>query len=485
MLLTKEIEIRIAGNVGQYYKKNNIDVKFNQINKLPIQVINPESHLIIDAKCDVCGKEVKVQYRRYNQSISRGGYYTCSSKCGSQKRKDTCIEKYGCENFVKTDDFKEKSQQTNLKKWGEKHFRQSEKWKINNGKNETCKRKNTQFKKFLLDNPNVVGQTDENFIVNCQLHGEVEIPKGIFSNRKIYRTELCAKCNPINPNVSGKEILLKKMIGELYEGDIVTSYKVNRKEIDIFIPELKIGFEFNGLRWHSEKFINKNYHIDKTKLCESNGIRLIHIFEDDFDYKTEIVRSMVKNLLGKSTKIYGRKTEIKKITDKNIVKKFLTENHLQGFVNSNYNYGLYYGGELISMMTFMKVRKILNNKSEEGSYELIRFCNKLNYSVVGGASKLFSGFINEISPKNIISYCDISWASGNLYYNLGMEYIGLTKPNYHYVVNDRRESRIKYQKHKLVKDGYDEKLTERQIMIGREIYRIYNCGNKVFKLNLK
>ena len=88
----------------------------------------------------------------------------------------------------------------------------------------------------------MVGQTDENFIVNCQLHGEVEIPKGIFSNRKIYRTELCTKCNPINPNVSGKEILLKKMIGELYEGDIVTSYKVNRKEIDIFIPELKNWF---------------------------------------------------------------------------------------------------------------------------------------------------------------------------------------------------------------------------------------------------
>ena len=46
MLITKELEIRIAGNVGQYYKQNNIDIKFNQINKLPIEVVNPESHLI-------------------------------------------------------------------------------------------------------------------------------------------------------------------------------------------------------------------------------------------------------------------------------------------------------------------------------------------------------------------------------------------------------------------------------------------------------
>ena len=94
-----------------------------------------------------------VKKLRYNivdiiSQLVVGDIILVPQKCGSQKRKDTCIEKYGCENFVKTDNFKEKSQQTNLKKWGEKHFRQSEKWKINNGKNETCKRKNTQFKKF-------------------------------------------------------------------------------------------------------------------------------------------------------------------------------------------------------------------------------------------------------------------------------------------------------------------------------------------------
>ena len=71
MLLTKEIEIRIAGNVGQYYKKNNIDVKFNQINKLPIEVVNPESHLIIDAKCDICGNEKKISYKRYLENINK------------------------------------------------------------------------------------------------------------------------------------------------------------------------------------------------------------------------------------------------------------------------------------------------------------------------------------------------------------------------------------------------------------------------------
>ena len=86
MLITKELELKISGNVYHFYKKNNIHVEKNKINKLPIELVNPQSHLIVDAKCDVCDKEVKIQYRRYNQSLNRGGYYTCSSKCAKEKR---------------------------------------------------------------------------------------------------------------------------------------------------------------------------------------------------------------------------------------------------------------------------------------------------------------------------------------------------------------------------------------------------------------
>ena len=181
--------------------------------------------------------------------------------------------------MFKTDNFKQKSKKTSLTKWGSEHFRQSEKWKNLNGDKEKQKRKNTIFKHFLDNNPNVVGQDEENFIVNCSVHGDIKLPKEVFSNRKIIGTELCAKCNPVESNISGKEVLLSKLIGELYGGEIINSYKVKRKEIDIFLPELNLGFEFNGLRWHSELFKNKNYHLDKTKLCNEHGIRLIHIFE--------------------------------------------------------------------------------------------------------------------------------------------------------------------------------------------------------------
>ena len=67
MLITKELNVRISGNVRDYYIKNNIEVNFNQVNTLPINLVNPQSHLLVDAKCDICNKEVKIQYRRYNQ----------------------------------------------------------------------------------------------------------------------------------------------------------------------------------------------------------------------------------------------------------------------------------------------------------------------------------------------------------------------------------------------------------------------------------
>lgn len=483
MLITKELEIRIAGNVYTYYRQNNIEVIPNKINKLPIELVNPKSHIIVDARCDVCNKEVKVQLRRYNQSIEKGGYYSCSSKCGSNKRKETCLNKWGSSNFVETDEFKVKSKNTMIEKWGEDHFRKSEVWKTNNVLVEKNKRKITTFNSFKENNPMIVGQSNNEFILNCSIHGEVEIPKNLFSNRKICGTELCLKCNPIDNNVSGKEVLLGKLISEIYDGKIIKSHKVGRKEIDIYLPELNVGFEFNGLRWHSELFLDKEYHINKTNLCNDNNISLVHIFEDDFDYKKDIIKSIIRNKLGKSIKVFARKTEIRQIIKKDVVKIFLENNHLQGFVNSNINYGLYYNNELISLMTFMKNRKILGGDGKDGGYELVRFCNKLNYSVIGGASKLFKHFIKQFNPKNIISYCDISWASGELYNKLGMVDNGLTKPNYHYVINSKRESRIKYQKHKLIKEGYDEKLTEHQIMINRGIFRIYNCGNKIFSYN--
>jgi hypothetical protein len=128
----------------------------------------------------------------------------------------------------------------------------------------------------------------------------------------------------------------------------------------------------------------------------------------------------------------------------------------------------------------MKTRKVLNKNGNLNEYELVRFCNKLNTTVIGGASKLFKTFLEEQKPNTVLSYCDLSWGTGQLYENLGFKYDGDTKPNYFYVINGKKENRINYQKHKLVKQGYDSNLTESQIMNNLGYYRIYNCGNSKY-----
>ena len=141
---------------------------------------------------------------------------------------------------------------------------------------------------------------------------------------------------------------------------------------------------------------------------------------------------------------------------------------------------MYYNDELVSLMTFGNLRKNLNQKNEENVYELLRFCNKLDTNVVGGADKQLKYFIKTYNPNQIISYADRRWSQGNLYEKLNFKFIHNTKPNYFYVIKNKRENRFNHRKDILVKQGYDKNKSEHEIMKERGIYRIYDCGSKKY-----
>ena len=194
------------------------------------------------------------------------------------------------------------------------------------------------------------------------------------------------------------------------------------------------------------------------------------------------MKSRIKNLLGLTdNRIYGRKCIIKEITAKE-AKIFLDLNHIQGNVNARIKVGLFYDNELVSLMTFGGLRKSMGGVSDVGSYELLRFCNKLDSTIIGGADKLLKYFIKTYDPKKLISYADRRWSTGNLYEKLGFTFIHDSKPSYYYIVNNRREYRFKYRKDILISEGYDGSKTEREIMIERGLYRIYDCGAKRYEL---
>jgi hypothetical protein len=264
-------------------------------------------------------------------------------------------------------------------------------------------------------------------------------------------------------------------------------YETNKKipnkksEIDIYLPDFKLGIEFNGLYWHNELFKTKNYHLNKTIDCNTNGIELIHIFEDEWLYKKEIVLSIIKNRLGiTSDRIYARKCEIKEINSKES-KKFLNENHIQGNVNSKVKIGLFYENKLVSLMTFSKGRILMGGKNTE--WELNRFCNVIGLNVVGGASKLFNCFIKIKQPKTVISFCDLRYGTGNLYKKLKFEFLYNTNPNYFYIKDGKRYNRFSYRKNILIEKGFDKNKTEMEIMKSLGYNRIYDCGSMKFQWN--
>ena len=312
----------------------------------------------------------------------------------------------------------------------------------------------------------------------CSEHGEFEQTP----NNHLSKKNKCPKC-ALKYNLSQESVdnFLKTLNikTQLNNREIL-----NGKELDIYIPSHNIAIEYNGLYWHSEEYLNNNYHLNKTQECEKQSIKLIHIFEDEWLYKQEIVKSRLQNILGLTpNKIYGRKTEIREVSSK-ITKEFLIDNHIQGNVNSKINLGLYYNDELVSLMTFGNLRKSMGSTQKDDSYELLRFCNKLNTTVIGGADKLLKHFIRLYTPKEIISYADRRWSQGDLYEKLGFKHIHDSKPNYWYILGTNREYRFKYRKDVLVKEGYDPSKTEHQIMVNRGIYRIYDCGNKKFTLTI-
>ena len=321
----------------------------------------------------------------------------------------------------------------------------------------------------------VYTKAHDELTIICPKHGEF---------RQVANYHLCGHGCPIcGNNMSIGEDEIVKYIESLGIKVEVKNRTIldGGKEIDILIPDYNIGIEFDGLKWHSDEFKEDNYHLNKTLECEKKGIRLIHVFEDEWIYKQDIVKSIISNILGKTNKrVYARTCKIKEVS-KGDKKEFLNNNHLQGDVNSEINLGLFYNDELVSVMTFGKPRINLGNKIvNENEWELVRFCNKLNTNVIGGASKLLKYFVDNYNPLKIISYADRRWSQGNMYEKIGFIKDHNSQPNYYYIEGINRKNRFKYRKSELVKEGFDKHKSEREIMKERGINRIYDCGTIVY-----
>jgi hypothetical protein len=305
----------------------------------------------------------------------------------------------------------------------------------------------------------------------------------------------CLKCNPPIRSKAQTEIY-EYIKNELHISDAVMNHRKTfggNMEIDVFSPSKMIGVEFDGLYYHSEVAgaKPKMYHVWKTQECQTKGIRLIHIFEDEWRDKKEIIQSKLRSVFGNMDgieKIYARKCVVREIPWSE-ASEFLQKFHIQGSVPASASFGLFYENTLVSVASFGKPTVVRGNKTTKpGEWELVRMATDIHKHVIGATGKLLSFFIKSFKPEKIVSYADKRFTSieNNVYKTTGFSVVSEGTPNYFYM-NDykRRLHRFNFTKGKLVESGADPKKTEWQIMQEMGYDRIWDCGHLKYELTFR
>ena len=491
--------------------------------------------------CVVCGTRFEIPRARL---LEKDRSRCCSRKCSTQLRKQTCNDLYGGNAPASSPDVRSRMEATNLSRFGVKHAAQND--DVKRKMSETTRRKygvdwytqtdewvkktsetsqskygsswptasddvknkttSTNLERYGAINPMQSGNVVNKFIKShmkdnakldnflaykndpvkfieslgldhkptiyelSRILGVNEGTVGVYLYKHDCRSAVAYKISVMEQEVS--EFI--RTLDPVIRIDHNVHNVISPNEIDIYLPEHCIGIECDPTATHNttvnvfdgkESTIYPSYHLMKTKKCEDAGIFLFHIFGSEWTYSRPIIESMLRNLLGKCG-------------------EFLNINHRQGNTNSPVRLGLYLGEELVSVMTFGKMRaSIGTDKSDlSDTWELVRFCSLLNTSVVGGASKLFKYFVNTYRPARVRSFSDRAHTRGTLYEKLGFTKVRESDPGYVWVDSrtDISYHRYNAQKQNIKKflhdDSIDLSKTEKQIMEEHGFLQMFDCG---------
>ena len=227
------------------------------------------------------------------------------------KVKETSLKRYGTESpsqskeiqakmlatKLKNNSFekqKESTRRTKFERYGDENYHNVEKFKetIKNYKSSFEKENNcSAFQRLLetygqgfksLSLPKMYDEKGNAYISNEYLQTIIDYAS---QNHRV--------------STSKGEKELYRYIKSIYSGEVKTNVRklVGGFELDIYLPSLKIAFEYNGIYFHSSNKKDKYYHQDKTKACYNAGIRLAHILETEWQDNKDGVKDKVKRLL--------------------------------------------------------------------------------------------------------------------------------------------------------------------------------------------
>lgn len=298
----------------------------------------------------------------------------------------------------------------------------------------------------------------------CQKHGPFEqTPDAHLAGKG------CSKCTSQVSRWEGEVAEFLRASGV----DCVRTRAVAGVEFDIYAGAVAV--ECNGLYWHSDRFPNARMrHMEKTRAALAVGVRLIHLFEDEWRLRRAAVENLLLAAYGKAERVFARECAVVAGSSQDVA-AFLHAHHIQGAATGSVVLTLAYMGETVAVMVFSKVRS--ERGAVDAGWELVRYASK--GVVVGGASRLFARFLREYAPARVVSYSDNRLFFGGVYEKLGFEKTHTTAPQYRVVVNGVRMHKANFKKQTLARTLGAERVdgkTEREVCEAEGMFRVYDCG---------
>ena len=287
-------------------------------------------------------------------------------------------------------------------------------------------------------------------------------------------------------SLSEKEVVT--YIKSIYAGEILeNNFKIiPPKELDIYLPEKNLAIEYCGLYFHSVKCFGyekaKKYHRHKYEECLKKGIKLLTIFEDEWQFKEEICKSRIKNYLGLSEKVFARNLTLEVIS-KEKSQTFFNNNHLQEYKSSKITFGLVKENKIYCALSLSDTTR--KHTVKQKTIEIKRFASLLGFQVVGGFSRLLK--YAEAWAKNsgylgIRTHCDLRWGTGNVYAKTGFNLIFESKSTPHYIV---RLNRIRNMSLRKTKEERLLNISEINLRISQGYNVIFDCGHTTWEKPIK
>lgn len=478
-----------------------------------------------------------------------GEAYYFQTEQFKKENKSFMEEKYGVDNYAKTDEFKEKMQnrikeyndknntnitsfsqlqsskdktkETSQKRYGTDHPSQAD--VVKEKVHETVKekyncdsvfqlphvreaQKTGMVRRYGVDNPAYIHVKHiENITKDFWLAHFIDKRSGAFDVSK------CAKYHHMRDGaiLNWKKklgITIRNKGGSIIEGDITgllsqlgevvetknrTALGETKLELDVFLPERRIGIEYDGLLFHSQGKRDygriRNHGIEhlqyKYTVARDCNIRLFNIFESEWKTpeKYKIWQGILKRSIGKLDVIDVRECIIKQI-DEDDASDFLEENHLHGSLfGCDIYLGMYYQETIIAVMS---IKKITNN-----SYEITRYAEHREYSVPKGFNTLVREYLGKHNTNLIfradLRYEDLSQFNGILKRSDDTPPVGYVfKTENSKVIRDYSIEPLSNYNDIMVQEcceHYSPQLSLVDNLYEHDYRTIYDCGRAVYK----